>query len=211
MEKYLNLIKKSEIFRGIGDAELLKLLKSLNAAVCTHEKGETVMHIGDFGRMGIVLSGAVSVVSEDYNGNSTIISSVCAPGMFAEAFVCAGEALPFNVTAICKSEILLFKPENGALSDRLLKITARKNLILTRKINILSKRTIRERLTEYLNFEAQSRGKSSFEIPYDRQALARYLCVDRSALSAEIGKLEKEGVIRSAKNFFEILQKTIDK
>lgn len=211
MEKYLKLIKNSELFKGFEDDKLSALLKSLSASVRAYEKNETVLHAGDTGNIGVVLDGAVSVINEDCNGNSSIIAVVSAPEMFAEVFACADAALPFNVSAICKSKILLFKYKPGALSDRLLRTAARKNLVLTRKINILSKRTIKERLMEYLNSEAQIQGKTAFSIPYDRQALAHYLCVDRSALSAEISKLESEGVIHSAKNFFEILQKTIDK
>ena len=88
----------------------------------------------------------------------------------------------------------------------LLKIVATRNLEFNKKLDIMSRRTTREKLMAYLLEEAKRNGSNSFTIPYDRQSLADFLSVERSAMSAEISKLRKEGVLESEKNRFKLLQ-----
>ena len=85
-----------------------------------------------------------------------------------------------------------------------MKDLASKTLLFHQKIEIISKRSTREKLMAYLSVQAKKANSNRFEIPFDRQELADYLEVDRSGLSAEIGKMKKEGLIDCEKNRFEI-------
>lgn len=87
----------------------------------------------------------------------------------------------------------------------LLRIIAGKNLEFHQKIEILSRRTTREKLMNYLMQQGKKCGSSEFYVPYDRQELADYLEVDRSGLSVEIGKLRREGIVENRKNYFRLL------
>ena len=91
---------------------------------------------------------------------------------------------------------------HGRLIRNLLTISAQKNLILSRRIFHTSPKSIRGRLLSYLSFQASSQGSSEFTIPFNRQQLADYLSVDRSALSNELGKMQKDGLLKVNKNHF---------
>jgi CRP-like cAMP-binding protein len=138
--------------------------------------------------------------------------------VFAEAFACAEvSSIPVTVTAWELSEIMLIDCshilhvcENGCafhqqLIYNLMKDLAKKTILFHQRIEITSKRTTREKLLTYLTLQAKNTGKNHFEIPFDRQGLADYLEVERSGLSAEIGKMTREGLIYSKKNYFELL------
>ena len=210
-------LKKAPLFNGIESDEFLPCLR---ATVGNYEKGQTVFAEGsEIKYVGVVLSGRVDIVSEDFNGNRTISATAETGDLFAEAFAFSGKKyFPVSVIAAEMSEILfldrncLHSPcarsceNHRKLISNLLEIIVGKNLILNKKIEFLSKRTTREKLMAYLLSEAKKAGKSSFTLPYDRQALADFLCVDRSAMSSEIGKLRKEGVIKAEKNRFTILK-----
>lgn len=210
-------LKKAPLFNGIESDEFLSCLR---ATVGNYEKGQTVFAEGnEIKYVGVVLSGRVDIVSEDFNGNRTISATAETGDLFAEAFAFSGKKyFPVSVIAAEMSEILfldrncLHSPcarsceNHRKLISNLLEIIVGKNLILNKKIEFLSKRTTREKLMAYLLSEAKKVGKSSFTIPYDRQALADFLCVDRSAMSSEIGKLRKEGIIKAEKNRFTILK-----
>jgi CRP-like cAMP-binding protein len=141
------------------------------------------------------------------------------PGqLFAESFSCAeADVLPISVTASEDSEIMLIDCRriltlctntcefHHQLVKNLLRVVAEKNLMLTQKIEFTSQKTTRDKLTAYLLFQAKKQRSSSFTIPYDRQALADYLGVERSAMSAELSKMRKEGLLECRKNSFTLL------
>ena len=138
------------------------------------------------------------------------------PGdLFAEAFACAGVPLTVRVEGAQDGEGVFLPPEHlmdpppggGELPGRLLGLMARKNLMLNRKIGHLSQRTTRAKVLSYLSHQAEAAGSSSFTIPLDRQELADYLSVDRSALSAQLGQLRREGVLDFSRSRFTLLQK----
>ena len=168
--------------------------------------------------MGVVLSGAVQIVRDDYYGNRSVLTVVTPGGLFAEAFVCAGvEALPVSGFAQQTSTVLLLDCRRILSGDahpcafhrrleiNLLRGMAQKNLMLTRKIRCMSQKTTREKLMAFLLEQAKEQGTGEFTIPYDRQALADYLGVERSAMSAELGKLKKAGIIETSGSRFRIL------
>ena len=195
------------------------LLNCLSASVVSYEKGETVFSGGQsVHSFGIVLSGEIQVVQDDYYGNRSILAKITAGNLFAEAFACAKiDSLPVDVVTTGKSDLLLIDCRRLAspcakacgfhsrLIENMLNIVAAKNISLTRKIEFTSKRTTREKLLAYLSAEAKKVGGSRFNIPFDRQELADYLCVERSAMSAALSKLRNEGVLMFHKNRFELL------
>ena len=168
--------------------------------------------------VGVVLSGQVQIVRTDYYGNRSVLTVVSPGGLFAEAFACAGvEALPVSAMALQTSTVLLLDCKrvltgcsnactfHSRLVRNLLKGIAQKNLMLTSKIRCMSQKTTREKLLEFLLEQAKQHGSAEFVIPYDRQALADYLGVERSAMSAEISKLKKAGRIDCSGSRFRVL------
>ncbi len=219
MKKYFEILKKCPLFHGIGEDDLLRMLTCFGAKVVSFDKKFTIFAEGKpVKHIGIVLSGSVQVVQIDYYGNRNILSVIGEGDMFAEAFACAEEqSLPVSIIAGELSEIMLVECSHilhtcknncafhGQLIFNLMKGLANKTIMFHKKLDITSKRSTREKLMAYLVTEAKEAGGNSFEIPFDRQELADYLGVDRSGLSAEIGKLKKEGVIENRKNRFELL------
>jgi CRP-like cAMP-binding protein len=216
MKKYLNVMMQCPLFAGISEQNLLTMTSCLGSRVARFEKGETIFAEGEPAwQMGLILSGAAQIVKEDFYGNRTIVARIESAEMFGESFACAQlEAIPVSVVAAETSVIMLMDCQrllttcshscefHNRLIFNLLKVVATKNLIFNQKMEILSKRTTREKLMTYLNLQAKHHGHNSFTVPYDRQELADYLQVDRSGLSAEISKLRREGVLECEKNRF---------
>ena len=219
MKKYLEILKKCPLFFGIEEDKLLKMLDCLGARVDSYDKKYTVFSEGTPAKyLGIVLSGAVQVIQIDYYGNRSILTEVKPSGMFGEEFACAElSSIPVTVIANEQSEIMLldcshilYTCHNNCgfhqqLIFNLMKDLATKTIIFHQRIEVTSKRTTREKLLTYLALEAKRAGKSYFEIDFDRQELADYLEVERSGLSAEIGKLKREGIIDNKKNYFKLI------
>ena len=207
------------LFRGVREEELEGLLGCLGARERAYEKGQVILAEGDKAdRMGLLLEGSAQVIREDYDGNRSIVTWLGPGDLFAEAFACAGlAAMPVSVVAAEDSRALLVEAHrifhtcshacafHQQLIFNLMKILADKNLMCNRKIEMISRRTTREKLMTYLKLEAKRKGSASFCIPFSRQELADYLEVDRSGLSAEISKLRREGVLECSRNHFELL------
>ncbi|WP_297311927.1 Crp/Fnr family transcriptional regulator [uncultured Oscillibacter sp.] len=202
------------LFSGIAEQELPGLLDHLEATTGVYEKNTTVFWEGGRATFGIVLSGGVHIVREDCWGNRSVIARIDAPQPFGEACAFAGvDCFPASVIAANKSEILLISVQkmldasgdDPRIIQNLLRLIAGKNLLLKEKIEYLSIRTTKEKLMVYLTAQAKAQGSRRFTIPFDRQALADYLGVERSAMSAELGKLRAEGKIEFKRNHFEIL------
>lgn len=219
MQKYLPVLRRCSLFQGICDDDLMVMLNCLGAKIAFFDKKYTVFAEGSPAKhVGIVLSGAVQIFSIDYYGNRSILSGVEPGELFAEAFACAElPALPVTIIASEPSEIMLLDCSHllhtcqnhcgfhQQLIFNLMKGLATKNILFHQKIGITSKRTTREKLMEYLMLQAKKANSSSFTIPFDRQELADYLEVDRSGLSAEIGKMCREGIIESSRKQFKLL------
>jgi len=209
-------IPDSPLFTGIHPEEQESILKCLSAVEKKYEKGETVFLAGhEICSMGFVLSGSVEIFRDDFWGNRQVLGHVESGELFGEAYACMpGEALMVNVEAAEKSRILLLDigkllhvctpacAHHTQLIHNLLYIMAKKNLMLTRKIDHMGQRSIREKVMAYLSFESERQKKRTFEIPYNRQQLADYLSVDRSALSAELSRMKRDGLIQFSKNLF---------
>ena len=219
MEKYLPVLQKSPLFFGVGKEDILPMLECLNGTLRICPKGSVVFAEGDRPtHLGVVLEGEVRITRTDYYGNRSIVAAVKASQVFGETFACAEvQSLPVDVITAADSILLMMNVRriistccnactfHNRIIYNLMKQTAAKNLMFHRKLEITSKRTTRDKLMTYLHITAKEQGSSSFTIPYDRQELADYLEVDRSGLSAEIGKLRREGILTAEKNRFTLL------
>jgi CRP-like cAMP-binding protein len=184
-----------------------------------YKKDETVFLAGDFVReIGIVLSGRLHITKDDAWGNSNIIAEVSDGEMFAEAVVCGGiGAIPVTVAAVADTRVCFIDFQrivstcssacvhHISLIRNMIGVFARRNIMLTGKMEHITKRTTREKLLSYLSEQSEAQKSRSFAIPFDRQELADFLSVERSALSAEMSKLKADGMISYRKNQFELL------
>lgn len=217
MREFLDIIKKSELFGNLTNDEIETLFRCLQVTVREYEKGEYIFNSGEKEKeIGLVLTGKVHIINEDYWGNRNILCDVLESEIFGEAFACAQEILPVSVVAVQKSKIMfidftrIIKTCSFSASVReilisnLLIILSKNNIILTSKIEHMSRRNTREKLLSYLSEQAKINKSSSFSIPFDRQQLADYLCIDRSAMSNELSKLKKEGKIDFDKEKFRL-------
>lgn len=209
-----------KLFKSVPPEEVEPLIERLGASIKTLRKGEMLFRTGSKAdHFAIVLSGVLAVSRYDVNGHRNIVEQVDPMETVAVALSIAGvERLRVSVEAKEKTEVLLFDVARvlcpGRVPDpvhlrflRNLTINLAENAVmLGRKISILSHRTIERQLLTYLHGQSIRNNSLKFEIPFDRQALADFLCVERSALSAEIGKLCKRGVISARKNHFELLK-----
>ena len=208
------LISQTALFQGCSPSETEKLLHGLKTFTKKYKKGAPVYLAGTpVTDIGIVLYGTVQIENNDLWGNKNIISLAHTGEVFAEAYACVpGEPMMVSVVAAERAEILFLRaaplldeqapPAVQRLVRNLLSVSAQKNLILSRRMFHISAKTIRGRLQSYLSDQAARRGRQEFDIPFDRQQLADYLGVDRSALSAELGRMQREGLLRVRKNHF---------
>lgn len=183
-------------------------------------KNTTIFHMGDtISELGIVLSGSVVVENTDLWGNRSILSHISQGQVFAETYALCGEPMMVSAITAEPSEILFLNLQRlqylspkaascrSVIMQNLLRISVQKNLILSNRIFCTTPKTIRERLLIYLTGQAVRTGSTAFEIPFDRQGMADYLNLDRSALSKELGKMRKEGILDFHKNKFTLYQK----
>lgn len=216
MKDRMEFLKNVALFKGISPVEIPEILKCLNARTSGYKKQDIILMEGQsVSSVGIVLSGGVQIMKEDYMGNRNILAEISPGNLFAETYSCV-QANHIPITAICISdgEILWVDyqrivstcstacPFHTKLIENMLLILASKNLLLSQKIEHISKRTTREKLLAYLSDQAAQRETHEFNIPFNRQELADYLCVDRSAMSNELSKLQKEGVLEFSQNHF---------
>lgn len=208
-----------ELFSGISEGDMLSLLKCLGINTKSYKKNAMIIPFETkITSIGIVLEGNIEVIKEDINGNKIIISKLSVNDIFAETIVCAGlEKSPVTVMATSKCEIL-FIPFEKVLSpcantcsfhkqliQNMLKVIAKKNILLNMQIDLLGKKTTREKLLTFLRTQMAIAKSKTFLIPYNRNELADFLCVDRSAMSRELCKMRDDGIIKFDKNHFEFL------
>lgn len=219
MRENLPILRTCPLFEGIREADLMGMLGCLGAVPMNVKKGQNVFSEGDQAvRVGIVLGGKLLLLREDYFGNRSIFGQVLPGQLFGETYAFShAQSLPVTVSAEEDSRLLLLDSRrittccsnacefHNRVIYNLLRLVADKNLLLHQKIQITSQRTTAEKLMAYLSQQAKLHNSPTFTIPYDRQALADYLEVDRSGLSTEIGKLKKQGILSCEKNRFTLL------
>lgn len=219
MEKYFKILRECPLFNNIEDENLMIMLKCLGARVEVFDRKYTIMAEGNPAKfIGVVLSGSAQIIQIDYYGNRSILSNIEPSEVFADAFACSAiDSLPVTIIANEPSEIMLIDCNHilhtcanncgfhNQLIFNLMQVLAKKVIMFHQKIEIISKRSTREKLLTYLMLYAKKLNRNSFDIPFDRQELADYLEVDRSGLSAEISKLRQEGILESHKKHFKLL------
>ena len=209
----------SPLFLGIKPDELNAMLSCIGYHIGTFKKGDIIAFEGDnLKHIGIIISGAVDMVKEDLWGNKTMLVRMRKDELFGETFACGSDSLSVVTFLVSEDAKVLFMPFDRVmhsctmacqfhhrLIENMVKIIADKNQNLMRKVDVVSKRTIREKLLAYLSIQAQVQNTRYFEIPLGRVELAEYLCVDRSALTRELAKMKEDGLIDYDKNCFRIL------
>ncbi len=216
MQKYFETLSKCSLFHGINPSDMESMLGCLGGKIIAISKRDPIFLEGDPANLvGVVLSGIMQSVQEDYYGNRSVLSILQPGDSFGEAFSCASlESMPISVIAQKDSEVLLLNCKrilstctqachfHRLLINNLIKELANKNLSLSKKIRYMSKKNTKSKLMAYLSDQAKTQGSAEFVIPCDRQTLADYLGVERSAMSAEISKLKKSGYIDTKGSWF---------
>lgn len=216
MKMDINIWKKSPLFQGIEESNVEKMLFCLGGIAKEYKKNEWVIVEGEsVQKIGIMMEGCVQVISEDVFGNRNILEQLGAGEIFGAAFASAElPGSPVAVVAVTDSRILQIDvekiftvcssscPFHQKLIRNMVHILARKNILLSEKINYISKRTTKEKLLAYLSAQSKKEKSRHFTIPFNRQELADYLCVERSAMSAELSRLRTEGVLEYKKSEF---------
>lgn len=214
-----NIIANSALFSSIAPEDIEPLLKCLETKTAVYKKGAYIIAAGDAVHyVGTLISGRLSIFKEDADGERALLSQIHPGDHFAETLCCAGiENSPVYVLAETDARVLQinFKKVlhlcsnacvfHAKLLENMLMVLAEKNLYLQERMAYLSKKTIRQRVMKYLFAHAKGTHKT-FAIPYSREELAEYLCVDRSALSRELSKLKEEKVIDYWKNQFKVIE-----
>ncbi len=214
-------LSESPLFRGISGTEAEKLLVCLSARQAEYKRGAMLLCAGTpSADMALVLVGRVDIVQDDFWGNRNLVR-VCAPGaLFGEAYACTGDQkLYVSVIAQTDTAVLWLNAQrvlttcpdtcgcHSVLIRNLLKQLAFNNIRMSRKMEHITQRTTRDKLLSYLSAQAQEHGRAEFDIPLSRQQLADYLSVERSAMSAELSRLRRDGLIESDRTHF-ILRNT---
>ena len=208
----------SPLFDGISPEERKAVLGCIGYHIGTFRKGEIVaFEAENIRHIGIVLSGAVDMIKEDLWGNRTMLVRMRRNELFGETFACGQDKVSVVTFAVSEDARILFLPFDRVmhsctmacvfhhrLIENMVSVIAGKNRDLMRKVEVVSKRTIREKLLAYLSIQAQTRESRYFEIPLGRVELAEYLCVDRSALTRELAKMKEDGLIDYDKNCFRL-------
>ncbi|MDD6145649.1 MAG: Crp/Fnr family transcriptional regulator, partial [Oscillospiraceae bacterium] len=165
----------------------------------------------------VLVKGKLLIQKDDYWGNRSILGNIDAGEMFGEAYAAPGSGPLLNDVVAVEDSAVLFFDVNRIMTtcssacrfhtlvvQNLIFALSEKNRKLVQKLGHMSKRTTREKLISYLSEEAKKQNSSRFEIPFNRQQLADFLSVDRSAMSNELGKMRNEGLIAFHKNHFEL-------
>jgi len=215
LQEYLTILHSVRLFKGIDSAGIESLLDCIGAQIGSVKKGNIILLAGDRPiNVGIVLTGQVHIVRDDCDGNQSLIAVLMPGDIFAEALCCAQVSeSPVTVVADTDSVVVMLGFEyilrtcpnscmfHRKMVENMLRIIAGKNLMLQSHMEILSMKTIRSKVLRYMDSFGVKKGRE-FSIPLNRDELANYLCVDRSALSHELSRMKQDGLIEYAKNTF---------
>ena len=202
----------SPLFRGLTPAEWDALAQTGQLRTKTFSRHEIIFHAGSrIHEVGVVLRGSVHIENLDLWGTKTILSSVPAGQVFAETYAFCGDAMLVDAVAAEDCEVLFvnaaaFSGGSSAGQDKLLHnllaVSMWKNLSLSQRIFCTTPKTVRGRLLTYFSAQTAACGRLEFDIPFNRQQLADYLNLDRSALSKELCRMRDEGLLQFEKNHF---------
>lgn len=223
MKKLCEAMKQSALFGGIADEDLQQVVRCFDIQLSHYDRDQFVVRQGERAKgVGLVVSGLLHIIREDFLGNRELLAELLPGDIFDEVYaVLADEYQSIAVVAVQATEAAFFSIDklmttcssncafHNIIIKNMLQVMARKNLMLTRKMAHLSRKTIRGKLVSYLSDESGRQGRREIKIPFNRQQLADYLSVERSALSRELSKMQEEGLIEFYKNEF-VLYNTIE-
>lgn len=210
---------RSPLFDRIDASDMEGMLGCIGYHVKTYQKGEIIaFEEENINHVGVVLEGAVDMLKEDIWGNRTMLVRTHPQDIFGETFACGEDSLSVVTFAAAENCRVLFLSFcrvmhtcthacqfHQTLIENMVRLIARKNRELMRKVEVVSKKTLREKILAYLSIQSQAQGSRKLEIPLGRVEWAEYLNADRSALTRELAKMKEEGLIDYHKNSFEIL------
>ncbi len=219
MKKYIPILKRTRIFAGVGDNEVEAMLSCLDARIAAFKKGEYIFREGQhLSDITVLVEGNLHIQKDDYWGNRSILGQIAVGEMFGEAYVAPDSgALLNDVVAVEDSMVIFFDVKrilttcssacrfHTMVVQNMFFDISEKNRKLVQKLGHISKRTTREKLISYLSEQTKKQGSASFTIPFNRQQLADFLSVDRSAMSNELCKMRDEGLLEFDKNSFKLL------
>ncbi len=220
MKKYMNCLKNCILFQKMNEQQIESLLKCFGVEIKKYKKNQMIMDEDcSVHHIGIVLTGMVQLEQNDIYGTRNIVGIIEPKELFLESFACAHiERLGMRLCALEECEIMFVEYHklmhpcckgcmmHHQIIDNMIELLAMKNIHFHNKLQILSKRTTKEKLLAYLNMQVKIQGSKTITIPFDRQQLADYLGVERSGLSMEISKLKKANIIDCYKNQFKIIE-----
>ena len=209
---------RSALFEGIHPSDMDGMFGCIGYHIRSFEKGEIIaFEEENINHVGVVLEGAVDMIKEDIWGNRTMLVRTYPQDVFGETFACGEESASLVTFAAVQDSRILFLPFNRVmhtcshacqfhqtLVENMVRLIARKNRELMRKVEVVSKKSLREKILAYLSIQSQTQGSSRFEVPLGRVEWAEYLCADRSALTRELAKMKEEGLIDYRKNWFSV-------
>ena len=219
MKKYVPILKKTKLFSGVGEDDVTSMLSCLGARLKSYKKGEFVLRQGEhLSDIVVLVDGKLHIQKDDYWGNRSILGLIDVGEMFGEAYVSPESSSLLNdVVAVEDSTAIFFDVKriittcpsacrfHSMVVQNMFFAISEKNRKLVQKLGHMSKRTTREKLISYLSEEAGRQNSSNFSIPFNRQQLADFLSVDRSAMSNELCKMRDEGLLEFEKNRFRLL------
>ncbi len=220
MKKYINVLKRTQMFAGVGDDEIVAMLSCLGARLNTYKKGEYVLRQGEhLSDITVLVAGNLYIQNDDYWGNRSILGQVAVGETFGEAYVAPDSGPLLNDVVAIEDSAVIFFDVNRILTtccsacrfhtmvvQNMFFTISEKNRKLVQKLGHMSKRSTREKLISYLSEQTKKHNSAKFTIPFNRQQLADFLSVDRSAMSNELCKMRDEGLLEFEKNQFRLLQ-----
>ena len=209
MKDFVPVLKKTKLFSGVGDEEISTMLSCLGASLFTYKKGDYVLRQGEhLSNILVLVEGSLHIQRDDYWGNRSILGHIGIGEIFGEAYAAPDSGTLLNdVIAVEDSAVYFFDVKrvistcssacrfHTMVVQNLFFAISEKNRTLVQKLDYLSRRTTREKLISYLSEEAKKQNSPRITIPFNRQQLADYLSVDRSAMSNELGKMRDEGLL----------------
>lgn len=211
-------LKNSKLFQGLTGSEIEMVCGLLSVAEKDYSKNEIIVNQGEpVQKIGILKKGSAISVKYHYDGNTQILR------IYNEGEVFSLEAVNTSLSTspaalISQTDCLVvFIPyskllDSESVSDRIKKrimsnageILGNELIRLTYKIDVLSKRTLRERIMTYLSLIKERNEGSTFDIGMNQEQFAQYLCVNRCVLSNELNKMRKSGLIDYKGNRFTV-------
>ena len=219
MKNYISILKQTQLFAGVGENEIDAMLDCLQAKLCEYKKGEVIFRQGEYlSYVTILVKGCLHIQADDFWGNRSIVNTVNVGEVFGEAYAVPNSGAILNdVVAVEDSTVIFFDIKrmlttcssackfHSIVIQNLFYTISEKNRKLVRKLGHMSKRTTREKLISYLSEESKRQNSRNFVISFNRQQLADFLSVDRSAMSNELCKMRDDGLLTFDRNSFTLL------